>query len=157
MDPNKRFNQNYSANKICCFSTKENSPFIKQQYCKVKAPQIKIVDKTDEKMVHSRYDQDRKLEKYEPSLEKPPSKMGNKIISDKKSVFNKIDINSISVRKFNLDICEKPCIQQQFHNITTELKRVCLPIFSQDILDSLSKLDINSNSASKSLQSLLSA
>jgi hypothetical protein len=74
--------------------------------------------------------------------------IGNKIISDRKSVFNKIDIASISVRKFNLDICEEPCVQ--------ELKCVCLPIFPQDILDSLSKLEINSNSASKSLKSLLS-
>jgi hypothetical protein len=110
MDLNKRFNQNYSANKICCFSTKENSPFIKQQFLKVKGGQIKMMEKTDDKMCHSRFDQERKLEKYEASFEKPPSKLGNKVISDKKSVFNKIDINSISVRKFNLDICEKPCI-----------------------------------------------
>jgi hypothetical protein len=53
---------------------------------------------------------DKKLEKYQPSLDKPPSVVGNKIISDKKSVFNKIDITSISVRKFNLDICEEPCM-----------------------------------------------
>ena len=67
-----------------------------------------MLEKTDEKM-ETKKDLDRKLEKYEPSFEKPPQ-LGNKIISDKKSVFNKIYITSISVRKFNLDICEEPCI-----------------------------------------------
>ena len=139
MDQTRRYNQNYSANKICCFSTKENSPFIKQQYLKVKEQQLKpTVQTSDERMQQfsrtiarksSFESHDKKLEKYQPSLEKPPSVVGNKIISDKKSVFNKIDITSISVRKFNLDICEEPCIQQQFYNMK-ELKRVCLPIFS---------------------------
>lgn len=43
----------------------------------------------------------RGLEKYEPLSNNPKP-----LVSDKKSVFNKIDINSISVRKFNLDVCE---------------------------------------------------
>ena len=113
MDQTRRFNQNYSANKICCYSTKENSPFIKQHYLKVKEqkPTVQTSDERYSRTIRksSFGSNEKKLEKYQPSVEKPPSVVGNKIISDKKSVFNKIDITSISVRKFNLDICEEPC------------------------------------------------
>lgn len=47
----------------------------------------------------------KQLEKYEPSINENQTQ--NKV-SDPKSVFNKVDINSISVRKFNLDGCEDP-------------------------------------------------
>ena len=47
----------------------------------------------------------KKLEKYEPSVIEQQIK--NVQVSDPKSVFNKVDINSISVRKFNLDGCEE--------------------------------------------------
>jgi hypothetical protein len=67
---------------------------------------------SSEKSCHDNHEQSSKLEKYQPSFEKIPSVAGQKMISDKKSVFNKIDITSISVRKFNLDICESPCIEQ---------------------------------------------
>jgi hypothetical protein len=64
-------------------------------------------------------------------------------------VFNKIDINSISVRKFNLDVCEDPNQLEFEKPIIENIKRVCLPIFTQDILESLNCLDIGS-SAGKS-------
>ena len=67
-------------------------------------------------------------------------------MSDIKSVFNKIDINSIQVRKFNLDVCE----DHQNETQQWEQMRVCLPIFTQDILDSLNLLDINSYTSSAS-------
>ena len=78
----------------------------------------------------------RGLEKYEPLNPKP-------LVSDKKSVFNKIDINSISVRKFNLDVCEDQA-EGGFEKYL-DYKRVCLPIFSMDILESFNCLDINSS------------
>lgn len=46
----------------------------------------------------------RQLEKFESSVNENQTQ--NKI-SDPKMVFNKVDINSISVRKFNLDGCEE--------------------------------------------------
>ena len=50
-----------------------------------------------------------KKNKYEPSQDKSKSglKLNPRRTSDIKSVFNKIDIASISVRKFNLDVCEE--------------------------------------------------
>lgn len=94
------------------------------------------------------------LEKYEPSVAENQT---NNKVSDPKSVFNKVDINSISVRKFNLDGCEE---QPQVFDFSNQaggqekmVMRVCLPIFTQDILDSLNMLDLNS-SASKSLKSV---
>ena len=65
-----------------------------------------------------------------------------------KMPFDNIDINSINVRKFNLDICEDQ--NQDAPSAGSEIKRVCLPIFAYDILKSMNDLDINS-SASKSL------
>lgn len=105
-----------------------------------------------------------KKNKYEPSQDKSKSGLNNpRLTSDIKSVFNKIDIASISVRKFNLDVCEEQNLQIPSHclqgrtdefvcqrDIKQELKRVCLPIFPQDILDRLNQLEINSSSASKS-------
>ena len=78
-----------------------------------------------------------RLQKYESNKQRKPE------VSDKKSVFNKIDINSISVRKFNLDVCE----DQENSNFEKFLdyKRVCLPIFPKDILESFNCLDINSS------------
>ena len=77
-------------------------------------------------------------EKYEPL-----SNNHKPMVSDKKSVFNKIDINSISVRKFNLDVCEDQA-EGGFEKYLDN-KRVCLPIFSMDILESFNCLDINSS------------
>jgi hypothetical protein len=57
-------------------------------------------------------------------------------VSERKSLFNKIDINSISVRKFNLDICEDPnnsnTNHQEHHYYSGQpnTRRVCLPIFA---------------------------
>lgn len=81
----------------------------------------------------------RGLEKYEPQSSDKPKPL----VSDKKSVFNKIDINSISVRKFNLDVCEDQA-EGGFEKYL-DYKRVCLPIFSMDILESFNCLDINSS------------
>jgi len=56
-----------------------------------------------------------KKNKYEPSQDKSKSGVILRRASDIKSVFNKIDIASISVRKFNLDICEESNIQIPSH------------------------------------------
>lgn len=116
---------------------------------------------TDSSVCYSNTSNLNKKNKYEPSQDKVNSGINLRRASDIKSVFNKIDIASISVRKFNLDICEDTNIQipphcQQRAEDKQELKRVCLPIFTQDILDSLNQLEIKSSSASKSLQSLMS-
>ena len=50
-----------------------------------------------------------------------------KQVSNPKSVFNKIDINSISVRKFNLDGFDDPTFARKEE--TTKML-VCLPIFT---------------------------
>lgn len=74
----------------------------------------------------------------------------------KQSPFNdNIDITSINVRKFNLDICEDQNHQESnnAHSagyMGSEIRRVCLPIFAYDILKSMNDLDINS-STSKSM------
>lgn len=85
------------------------------------------------------------LEKFDPMIHNPVPNVQNQV-SDKKSVFYKIDINSISVRKFNLDVCEDNQIENGvFEKNGLDLKRVCLPIFTLDILESLNCLDINSS------------
>jgi hypothetical protein len=65
-----------------------------------------------------------------------------------------LDIASISVRKFNLDGCEdhqpekstwEDCPPRRLgFSLTRPLKKVCLPIFPLDILESLSALEISS-------------
>lgn len=84
------------------------------------------------------------LSKFECSVNIPSVS-----VDKKSSVFNKIDINSISVRKFNLDGCDD-CHPPIFEKVgESHVKRVCLPILAQDILDSFNLLDLGS-SASKS-------
>ena len=61
---------------------------------------------TDSSICYSNMSNLNKNNKYEPSQDKPKSSANLRRASDIKSVFNKIDIASISVRKFNLDICE---------------------------------------------------
>ena len=105
IDLKRRFYQNYSANKIC---KQPSMGVIEEQ-----EPDVDIEQYTSNKSVtvtvrsfHS--SQQKMLEKFQPSVDRQESLVGQKVITDKKSVFNKIDINSISVRKFNLDICEEP-------------------------------------------------
>jgi len=84
------------------------------------------------------------LEKFDPMMNNAANVQNQ--VSDKKSVFYKIDINSISVRKFNLDVCEDNQVENGvFDKNPIDLKRVCLPIFTLDILESLNCLDINSS------------
>lgn len=66
-------------------------------------------------------------------------------------MFNKIDINSIQVRKFNLDGCEDHPGEVFEKHTPTPMLRVCLPIFTQDILDSLNCLDLNSSNSKSHL------
>lgn len=74
-------------------------------------------------------------------------------LSKRSPLKNTIDISSINVRKFNLP--EDNNIQE-FNNIQSvantgsDTLRVCMPIFSNDILKSFNDLDINST-VSKSL------
>ena len=68
-----------------------------------------------------------KSAKFQQKFEE--SDLKSRKASDLKSVFNKIDINSISVRKFNLDDGGD---DTSFNKINEEAPtmRVCLPIFT---------------------------
>lgn len=60
---------------------------------------------------------------------------------------NKFDLKSIQIRQFNLEQCEDGQ-NQNTHSKRSQIeemsvvRRVCLPVFSQNILDQFNLLDI---------------
>lgn len=86
--------------------------------------------------------------------EKLHNKINLRNVTSEDKSKNKLDLKSIQIRQFNLEQCED-CQNGHTQSKRSQIeemsvvKRVCLPVFSQNILDQFNLLDIQS-SASKS-------
>lgn len=79
--------------------------------------------------------------------ENTAQKMNRKTASSKAQPNSFLDPSSISVRKFNLEVCDDTSaspnnlnlLTRSFLNKRREIKRLCLPIFSRQVLECLTQ------------------